>query len=156
MCRWRAEDGSLTSDPCTFGTGCPRVDRAIRRLATNDLPWPFLDPTLIGVTVQDWWHNGNCTKWLPWRNPWSWHLMRSLYAILHGDLTTWRCLSHYWSFVRGIHMAVTDGFPHKGPVMRSCHCNKCRSHSWYVMVIFSWHKTPHRSPVKVRFEVPFC
>ena len=45
-----------------------------------------------------------------------WHLCVNLY-----DIMIWKCLPHYWSFVRE---STTGGFPHRGPVMwvnLSCH-----------------------------------
>ena len=36
----------------------------------------------------------------------------------HHDVRTWRCLQHYWPFVRGIHRSLVDS-PCKGPGIHS-------------------------------------
>ena len=39
-------------------------------------------------------------------------------ASSHDGVVVWKCLSHYWPFVREIHRGPMDS-PHKAPVMRS-------------------------------------
>ena len=38
--------------------------------------------------------------------------------LAHDDIMTWKCLLHYWPFVRGIHQSLVDSL-HKRPVIQT-------------------------------------